>query len=430
MDPFFIRMRQYALTFLIIFYCSNSKAQDSTLQKLKVFIDCSRIGCDRTFIRSEINIVDFLLDQKAADVHILITAQQAGNGGKQYQLIFYGQQAYEGYIDTLRFITDPTATDAETRGQLTQGIMIGIAPLVARTAYASGISIKMKTSDSANEALSEATTDKWNYWVFNTGIDGRLNADKVYKSNRFSADFSASRTTGNLKAGFRIYASKRNSAYEYEDSSGTSKYTVNNSNYGFYHHLVKSAGPHWSYGYQANYTNSTFSNYKSKIYVNPSLEYNIFPYSQVNNRFFVLRYGIDASLNRYYDTTLYNKIKETLYGQKASASLTMNQKWGTFYGNIYYRNYFSNWKFNSMGINLNVDVRVSGGLSFYINTSGSIVHDQLYLLKGNATEQDVLTRQRQLASNFNYQMSFGINFRFGSKLNNFINPRFDDFSGF
>lgn len=373
--------------------------------------------------------MDFLLDQDAADVHILITAQRAGNGGKQYQLIFYGQHSYSNYQDTLRFITSSTATNDEVREQMTKRIMMGLVPLIAHTEYASAVKIEMKGSGDSS-LLSVPTKDKWNYWIFNLGADGSLDADQVYKSSRFSSDFSANRTTDKLKVGFRVYGNKRHSLYKYTDSSGTSNYTVDNSEYGFFNHMAIALGEHWSYGYEANYTNNTFYNYKSQIYVRPSIEYNVFPYSQVNNRFLVLRYGADVTRNNYYETTLYDKIKQTLYGQKISASLTMNQKWGTFYGNVYYRNYFLSGNYNSMGANLNVNVRITGSLSFYINSSGSIVHDQLYLVKGNATEQDVFTKQRQLASNFKYNTSFGINYRFGSKLNNFVNPRFNGYGGF
>jgi hypothetical protein len=85
---------------------------------------------------------------------------------------------------------------------------------------------------------------------------------------------------------------------------------------------------------------------------------------------------------------------------------------------------------NSMGINLNVSVRITGALSFYINTNGNIVHDQVYLVKGNVSVQDLLTKTRQLGSSYNYNLYFGVNFRFGSKLNNFVNPRFQGFQGF
>jgi hypothetical protein len=122
----------------------------------------------------------------------------------------------------------------------------------------------------------------------------------------------------------------------------------------------------------------------------------------------------------YYDSTIYNKTDESLFGHKFSAALTLNQKWGTFNSGIFYRNYLHDWKLNS----------ITGGLSFNINSSGRIVHDQVYLVKGAASEQEVLTRRRQLASSFNYNTSFGVNYRFGSKLNNFINPRFEGYGGF
>lgn len=425
------KMRRIAGTLFFIFYCIYASAQNQNdLQKLKVFIDCSRVGCDWGYIRTQIKIVDFLFDSEASDVHILITAQRAGNGGKQYALLFYGQHNYDYYNDTLYFTTKAGATGNEVRKQMVDAVMAGIAPLVARTAYASAISIDMKGNKSTRSLSEVVTKDKWNYWTFNVGVDGRLNADKNYKSNRFSSNFSANRTTENIKVGFRIHGSKNHSVYQYEDSTGISKYTVNNGDYSFFNNLVKTLSPHWSYGYQLSFSNSTFSNFKRKMYFNPAIEYNFYPYSEVNNRFFVLRYGIYVSRNNYYDTTIYNKLKETLYGHKLSAALTLNQKWGSFYSSIYYKNYFSDWKLNNMGIDLNVNVRITGGLSFYVHTNGSIVHDQIYLVKGDVSEQDLLIKTRQLGSSYNYNLYFGVNFRFGSKLNNFVNPSFQGFEGF
>ncbi len=189
--------------------------------------------------------------------------------------------------------------------------------------------------------------------------------------------------------------------------------------------MVVSINQHWSYGYEINYKNSTFSNLKGSIYISPGIEYAIFPYKLVNNKFFTVSYVIDYSRNKYYDTTVYNKTQESLMGHKLSANLSLNQKWGNINTSISYRNYFSDWKLNNLGINLNVNVRISGGLSFYAYSFGGLIRDQIYLPKGGATEQEILTRRRQLASAYNFYTGFGFNFRFGSKLNNFVNPRFE-----
>ncbi|MEK7225289.1 MAG: hypothetical protein AAB221_06370, partial [Bacteroidota bacterium] len=108
--------KKIALCCIAVFFFLAAPAQNNTIiqERLKVYIDCQS-GCDMTFIRSEINLVDFLLDRQAADVHVLITDQNTGGGGDEYQLIFFGQNQFRLFKDTLRFINDPNATDFEER---------------------------------------------------------------------------------------------------------------------------------------------------------------------------------------------------------------------------------------------------------------------------------------------------------------------------
>jgi len=46
----------------------------------KVFIDCDH--CDIDYIRTEITFVNYVWDRQEADVHILITTQDTGGGGR------------------------------------------------------------------------------------------------------------------------------------------------------------------------------------------------------------------------------------------------------------------------------------------------------------------------------------------------------------
>jgi hypothetical protein len=389
------------------------------------------VGCDFNFIRTEITIVDFVKDQPSAELQVLVTAQGVGSGGTQYQMDFYGQNGYEDYNNKLVFITKPTATASEKRTALLHYMMLGLSPIIAKTPFADKIKIKMKDNNIGGLPPYESDNhDKWNFWVYRIAARGDLSADRVYKNNTTSANFSANRTTNELKVEFYVNGSLKNSTYSYKTDSTTTSYKVRNSEYGFYHNLVKSFSTHWSYGYQTNYFNSTFNNIQRRIYFNPAIEHNFFDYKEVNNRFFVIRYGLDITNNNYYDTTIYNKLQETLYGHRFSAALTLNKRWGTFNSGIFYRNYFHNWRLSSMGISTYADVRITGGLSFFVQLNGSVVHNQMSLVKGSATEQEVLTKRRQLASNYNYNTSFGLSFRFGSIINNFVNPRFDGYGGF
>lgn len=411
---------------------ARDTAQDTAKAKLKVFVDC-REGCDVQFLKTEITIVDFVIDRTAADAHVLINSQPVGSGGNQYQLNFYGQNKYKNYIDTIYFVNIPNASDAEVRQNLLHYLMLGFAPLIAKTAYGQEIEISMKGKKVPGETPptdTGSTKDKWNYWVYTVGVKGEFRADQVYKTNILSSDFSANRTTDKLKTGFSAYGSLNNTTYNYTEGDTTTTYLVKNREYGFYHQMVKSLGSHWSIGYEANFSNNTFTNIKRRLYFKPAIEYNIYNFKDVNNRFLVIRYGVDITNNQYYDTTIFDKISETLYGNKISLTLTLNKKWGTINTGVHYRNFFKDPKLNSMGMSVNADIKISGSFSFFVNVNASVVHDQVNLVRSGATEQEVLTRKRQIASNFNYNTSFGVSFRFGSILNNFVNPRFEGYGGF
>ena len=419
-------MRKLLLFLLFIILFTSAGAQnEQQKQRLKVFIDCSNTWCDQTFLKTEINIVDFLLDNQAADLHVLITEQSTGSGGSNFQLIFFGQNHFKNQSDTLRFSINPNTTDFERRDVLIKYLKLGMVPFIAKTSSVNGVTINMKQSNTGSEKKEAAPTkDPWNYWVFRVSTNGNINADKVYKSLRYSGRITANRTTEDLKVEFSTYASKNKTDYEYETTTGTEKFSVNNNEYGFNHSLIKSINNHWSYGYEANMNSSTFSNNKNRLFFRTGIEYDIFPYKDVNTKFFTINYTIDVRRNVYYDTTIYNKTKETLTGHGVEMNMSFNQKWGSASVGANYHNYFNNWKYFNVGLNAFISVRISGGLSFNVGAFGGLTRDQIYLPKGGATEQEVLTRRRQLASGYNYYTSFGLSYRFGSKLSNFVNPRF------
>ena len=412
-------------SFAFIFY-APAQNESKTVDRLKVFIDCSSTWCDMSFIRTEINIVDFMLDRIASDVHVLITEQNTGGGGSKYQVILFGQNRFKNIQDTLFFNTGANQTDFEEREMLVKYLKIGLTPFVAKTDAAKDITISFKKTETGKKDTTAKTQkDPWNYWVFRVGVNGNINADAVYKENRFSGNISANRTTEDLKVNFSTSASANKSTFEYEDAGVTQKIIVKNHNYDFHHYLIKSINDHWSWGYETRYHQSSFSNYKGQIYLRTAVEYDIFPYKEVNTRFFTISYGFTFRNNRYYDTTIYEKVKETLFGHGADANMTFNQKWGTSSIGISYHNYFHDWKLFNLGVNAFTNVRITGGLSFNIFFFGGLTRDQLYLPKGGATEQEILTRRRQIASGYNIYTSFGLSYRFGSKINNFVNPRFE-----
>src|SRR5687768_16580714 len=412
---------------IIVLLQAFAFAQLTIPSRLKVYIDCSNTWCDFQHIRSEINIVDYMHDNSSADVHVLITSQGTGSGGNKYDIIFYGQHDFKNNTDTLNFVSGPDATENEQRDLLLKYIKAGLIPFIAKTAAADNIEISLKTTDTIGIGFSDflPTKDPWNAWVIRIGANLYANADANYNNQNYSGNFSAYRITDKTKLGFGTYYGKNKSTFEFEADEMIENFIVNNHNWAANHYLIKSISSHCSWSYDLKYSQNTFSNNKGRAFGMAAVEYNIFPYKDVNHKLFTLSYGLTARRNQYYDTTIYNKTEETLYGHRATAYLSLNQKWGNTYAGISYHNYFNNWQFFNLGVDVYTSVRVAGGLSFYLALYGALTRDQVFLVKGNATPEEVLARRRQLASGYNYFTSVGINYRFGSKTNNVVNPRFD-----
>ena len=412
----------------LIFSSVDAFTQMINEQKIKLFVDCSNSYCDMSYIKTQIKFVDYVLDNKVSDIHLLITQQNNGGGGSQYQLIFFGQNRFH-QTDTLRFNTNPNNTSFEDRELLVKYIQLGLIPYVGKTRSIENLNITLKEIAIDSAGKSNLTTDQWNYWVFKIGLNGNVNSDANYNSLNYNLNSSASRITDKFKVSFNLSLGKRKEKYNYTDSTGTTKTIVKKDNYNFSHQLVKSISEHWSVGYNIGLLRSTYNNYKFRSFIRPAIEYNIYPYKDVNNKLFTIRYGVDIANNRYFDTTLYFKTHETLTGQQLDASLTYNQKWGTVNLFSSYHSYLSNLKLYNLNLGGGVNVRISGGLSFNVFLFGSILRDQIYLPNEHASFQDILLRLKQLKTNFTIFSFFGISYRFGSKLNNFINPRFNEGGG-
>jgi hypothetical protein len=70
------------------------------------------------------------------------------------------------------------------------------------------------------------------------------------------------------------------------------------------------------------------------------------------------------------------------------------------------------------------EVNLFKGLSFNMLARYDKINDQISLRKGSASAEEILLRQRQLATDYSYSFAVGVSYRFGSTFNNVVNPRF------
>ncbi|PKP21829.1 MAG: hypothetical protein CVU05_05930 [Bacteroidetes bacterium HGW-Bacteroidetes-21] len=393
---------------------------DSASKALKIYISCS--DCDMDFIRKEINYVNYVRDRHEAEVYIITTEQNSGSGGIIVTLDFIGQQSYAGMNDTLKISLRPDDTDDVIRNKSIAVLKAGLMRYVARTPYFDKITITSSIED--NQDATQQPSDPWDSWVFKLSSDGYFNGEKTYKYNYLYSSFSANRITEKWKYESNIAYQFNKTKYIFEDDD-TTIITASKSFYNNYF-LARALNNHFSLGLSLGANSSSYSNIDFSVSGLPAIEYNVFPYSESTRKQLRIQYKIGFDYNDYHDTTIYNKTEEALLMHSLSMTVMFVQKWGSLNVNLYGSNYFHDFSKNQLSINGNADIKLFKGLSLTLYAYYAFVHNQLSLPKEGVTYEETITRQRELATTFNYYTSIGISYTFGSIYNNVVNPRFGD----
>lgn len=367
------------------------------------------------YIKREIPFINYVRDLNDAQVYIISTGQQTGSGGAEYTYFLVGQNEFAGMNDTVSAVTSPDDTQDQIRAKQVSVLKMSLMRYVLKTPLSKYIDIRF-----TQPLKEEVTTDKWDSWVFTTGIDAYLNGQSTIKSQDISGSFSASRVTKDWKLVFEMYYFDEKEKFDL----GTTTFNSKRNSASFDGMVVKSINDHWSVGGSVDINNSSYSNYDLAISALPGIEFNIFPYSESTRRQFSFLYSIGYKYHNYRDTSIYNKTAEDLWMHSLKGTYSVIQKWGSVSISAIYRNYLHDFSLNYLALSGQLRFRITKGLSLNLYGSTSLIHDQIALPKGGATEAEILTRQRELKTNYSYYTSVGLSYTFGSIYNNVVNPRF------
>ena len=406
----------FLLSFLFLFISISYSQEDRSLTKEgapNVFIDCNY--CDINFIKEQIPIVNYVRDRKDADIHVLYTSQNTGSGGSNYTLLFIGQNKCDNMNDTVKYTTNKTDSDDQSRIKMVNALKLGLIRYVSKSSVADQMNISFPKSGKV-----EQPKDDWDYWVFKLSSNGSFNGEKNYNSKYIYSSISANRTTEDLKLNFSLSNNYDESNYSYETETITNITRSQYANASF----IKAIGGKWSWGIWGSAYTSTYNNINFSYSFAPGIEYNIFPYSESNVHQFRIYYKVFHTFNRYVDETFYFKKKEDLWQHSLNASLSLIEPWGSLSIGSEVENYLDDFTNISYGIYSSASLRLFKGfsLSFYVNYYS--IGKQIALPLEGATLEEILLRRRQLETTYNYYAYFGISYSFGSIFNNFVNPRF------
>jgi hypothetical protein len=383
-----------------------------------IFIDC-QMNCDWIYIKQEIQFVNYMQNRQEADIYILATRLSTGAGGREVQLAFIGNKDFADIQDTIRYYTDPNATDAIEREQFVNELKKGLLQFLIQTPMIDQITYNVELEEGEG-AANTVENDPWNNWVFNIGGNGWLDGEATYSSVDLTGRFNASKITDQHKFRFSTF-------YNFEKS--TFKLTGGNESffkksYNLRLLYVKSLGPKWSVGFITRTGSTTFGNMDVFTTLKPAIEYNVFPYSEASTRRFSFNYSMGPEYYNYTDTTIYDRTDETRMRHGLDIEFNQTQKWGNISLDFGVQQYLHNLELFNAYINPNIEWQIFKGLSIDFGGFASFVRDRINIAKSDISDEDILLQVRQLDTDFTYFTYFGLNYRFGSSYNNFVNPRF------
>ncbi len=416
------------LFFLLICLLNiRTNAQQTKPTQLRVFYDCSDFNddCQYDYIRQEANMLTFVRDRMDCDVHMQLKSNYNSIGVSTFTYFMIGKNKYASLQDTINFVIPMNSTSAETRKLLVANLQTALLPYLAKTTLLDNISplLKTQTTDSSQKKAEEKK-DPYNYWVYQIGGNANTNGSKNYAENYLSGYANADKETEKTKTNISGYASNQYS--KYINTNGTYEYNYQNYYMGFEH--AKKISEHWAAGLVAEYNNSLFSNLKYQFSLGPKVEYSIFPYKQFNTNRWVVGYNMQGRHNTYYDTTIYFKMKETFMTQSLSSVYSTTKDWGSVNLGVFWRNMLNDFNKNSLSFTGSISARLTKGLNVNFWGNYNFVRNQINISKDGATVEELLVRNKELLSNYNYSAGFGVSYRFGSNNNSIVNPIFKGMS--
>ncbi len=398
-------------------------SDSSRTETLKVFLDC-QTRCDFDHFRREITFVDYMRDRQDAQVHVLVTDQDTGAGGREFTFNFIGLGEFEDLQDTLKYASSPVDTDEEEREGQTQTLKIGLMRYVVGTPIADRLSISYQAPAGTREQQTSPTDDPWNLWVFRAGVGGNINGEETSRSFRVNGSFRASRVTEDWKFLFRSNGSFRENRFDLEDGS---EFVSTSRNFSFSQTLVRSLGDHWSAGGRAAASASTFVNQDLAVRVAPAIEYDLYPYSESTRRQLTALYTVGVVAFDFEEITLFNKTSEFRLEQRLELAAEVVQPWGSIDGSLIGTNFLDDFALHRIDFFTGLEIRITRGLNFNIFGQISRIKNQIFLSGADISDQDRLIRRRQLGTEFRYFLNVNFSYTFGSIFNNIVNPRFDNF---
>ena len=336
-----------------------------------------------------------------------------------YEIEFIGKRNFMSLTYEIKHNTNQEDTYYARRKDLVDIMRLGLMPYLLQNGNLDDFTLTYNGSMKSEGHLLKNENDPWHHWVFQIGANGSFYKEATVTDYTYSTEVEANYVTDKWKIRNSFYT--RNHVNHFLDSANdilavNTRTNLNSS-------AVKSIDGRWSSGIFGRIQHSSYDNYKVSYSLAPAIEYNIFPWEDVAKREFTVAYHIGIQHNNYIQTTIYDKLSETLGYHSINVNFRMIQPWGNIYAGLQGSDHLQDPEFYRITFDTYISARLTKNLSFRISVNAKSIHDQVYLPAGDASLEEILLQQRSLATTYQYSISAGLNFTFGSIYNNVINRR-------
>jgi hypothetical protein len=393
---------------------------------LTVYLECAARGCESSHYRTEINYVNWVQEVQDAQVHIIMTSSSTGSGDV-FMLDFIGREDLEGNDDQLTYSHSDTDSDFQRSQGLTGVLSVGLARYAVLAGQTGPFTVNTAEGQRDRRldlppGLQGEVEDPWDYWVFRLGGDVRFEDEDLKDEKRYSANFSANRTTEMWKVSITGRGSYTDVNGQY--SSGT-PYSDIRKEGSADARVFYSLAERWSVGVDGGASTSTRNNQDLGAQIGAGVEYSFFPYRDWTRRRMTLQARVYAHYFDYEEETQFNKMSETLPEGSLAWAIGFRQPWGTANLNANADAYLNDpMNLYRLSFGGRLSIRIARGLEWNIGGDISRIRDQIYIPLEDLSDEDILLGRRQLPTDSRLSINTGFSFTFGSIYNNVVNNRF------
>ncbi len=402
--------------------CAPAYGADSGARggALRIFMDC-QARCDTTFLRRDVDYVNFVRDRQDAQVHVLITDQKSG-AGTVFELAFFGQEDFLGVEQTLTFNSSRTETSDERRRAMSRILQFGLARFVLETPQGRYLRISHVAPESRTSERAALEDDPWNSWVLSTEVRIDLENEDRRDDRELDVRFSATRTTEQVRVGsyFRLDDDKQTFEFDdgstFEDTSRRARTGVN---------VVKSLGENWGIGVGAHGEESSFRNLDRAYRAAAGLEYNVYPYAESAVRQMKFGYTVGQNWLEYNESTVFGVRDESKPDHNFYVEYDLDRRWGDISLDFRVSQFLDDTELYRARARASIDYRIVRGVSLRLWAESSLVRDEVYLSGIGLSAEDILLKRRAVDTDLSSQYGISLRYTFGSIYNNVVNNRLD-----